>query len=593
MMRLLTGANANCAAPLTMLSFQIFGNVPNIGTTTFVWRVGIWICGGGIGPSRTSIYFKLLLIYDTIQHYLIQAVMLKSVQARCVNGQRFGREFRTSDHTGDIIETLSFKKEQKGFEVGNGQARLRGWSSDVNPKKLPNPSVAENTEDIYGIQFSRSDGIHRSHDEFAENFNSQNRVTTHKFQKQNEIRRWNEYPSETVQTREGLKVIVQSWPKVPSQIEAQKICGRSVINQTRQANPKASKMMTNPRRLVASMSENFDSIRKSSLTSPSPGSSSNHQTGHRNQPGNTTCDQAWSRTWPHSDTAATVAPIDSRRAHGSTWPSIYHAPDPSDAHTRRLLDLAALVAQRSQNLPGPAARAGLKRSPVSMSQPRAELPPANVNNSDLDRPGPGRGVGQGRTPGHPPSASTSLTRQLEEIAQIEALAGGAERGSQRPADDSDFSADARADTAMVAPGIPGSSGGGCGAEAPAALNPEGGPEPAGSGRGRMLRVSFSGSTLGCGPAAAGPAAAWSGSFAWASSWVERLPKGGRGKARRSGGGGGEGGCLAAVMCAVRRGVLGRAGPVAEPVGEKARLSLSSRSRAGRTAVCAAAAARCI
>ena len=174
---------------------------------------------------------------------------------------------------------------------------------------------------------------------------------------------------------------------------------------------------------------------------------------------------------------------------------------------------------------------------------------------------------------HLPPPGPSLSRQLQEIALVEASSavgsqhGAGARGGgggggtvsecgvdNRGGDSVDGSRrrieDGTTDQAQSSP----STGGGVD-------GPRGG-----FGWGRMLRVRFSGSTLACGSqaehpggAAAGPLAQMRGrSFAWASSWVERLPKGGQ--KRRSVGAAGGGGCLAAVACAVRRGFLGPGGP---------------------------------
>ena len=353
-------------------------------------------------------------------------------------------------------------------------------------------------------------------------------------------------------------------------------------------------------------------------------------------------------------------PARSKLPDSSPAPALPGAPRCSrTASCRSLYGLAALVAQRSANMAVPrVARGDTTGKPLAslLTSGRAasdhRMAGRESAHNDSDRPGLGVKTGASRTRRQPPPPGPSLTRQLQQIARIEALAGSgpvpsdavdealdnaddseAKPGTAAPrhapltrlslsrqleeiariearagrpgqqvsaptfgreaptmpggASESSTAARAARDAAAPAPAAtaaskaPAKPGPAGSARATTAARDEhaapsavadseaprsgGGARAGGSGRGRVLRVSFSGSALACcshaelrPPRAGGPMALFrrirkSCGIGRASSGAEGPVTGGRLR--------GGGGCLAAAMCAVRRGILG-AGPAA-------------------------------
>ena len=241
-----------------------------------------------------------------------------------------------------------------------------------------------------------------------------------------------------------------------------------------------------------------------------------------------------------------------------------------EAHIRRIRELAALIARRSANLPG-STKAGSEWSAPPASAPAPGLPPAclargaaglnSAETSESEERAPyavdGAGAaavrraGSARLPRCSASPGPSLSRQLDEIALIEALAN-----ARAPDGPEARKSDAARTAGAVDPAPVSDSGN---SDASGSVT-GGGSKGLGSGRGRALSVSFSGSaTLACGGhAGCSPAQKGGGPGPLlAAASADRPPQGGR---KRGGGG-----CLAAVACAVRRGILG-AGPAGDPVG---------------------------
>jgi hypothetical protein len=249
------------------------------------------------------------------------------------------------------------------------------------------------------------------------------------------------------------------------------------------------------------------------------------------------------------------------------------------ADIHRLQNLANLVAKRSTHLQG------------AIAKPARQLPPASLGGLFAPR-------------ADEEAAIPSISRQLNEIARIEALARASSRSPQPgragTACSSNVSSEASSVPATVAPRPrrchcqaqpeaespvfrprpkPEDLGGGLGAAAPCAAaaavvgaeRSEPASEEAALRPSQPTRVRFPDDKTGdvSGPPAAPgvPGAGRRrlslarGSFAWAGSWVERLPKGGKPKAHAAPGPARRAGrceCLLAVARAVRRGMMGEA-----------------------------------
>ena len=502
------------------------------------------------------------------------------------------------DQIDEIDRLLALKKKKKALAEKKQATCIRICKANIS---LPNidPRIVEKLQDVVdrgqhdGEDIYCTDlvlGAYRKQPDICSNSNAGLSALQNSSETQTDLRDW--IPCKNKQ----IKVQLQSWPRV--QETAPKIAAATAaLQRSGRRSSIVSSTPPQPRMLMASMSANFDSARYCTRQAfrPAPCPASTHyqpsECTHRlfdkGQIGKEESSRPFAGSHPEPFTSA--APSDAARPYDDPRPSIrvYRPgePEPSAstpfAHANLLLEQAALVAQRSRNLTGTGTLM------AGSSRPAVPIPPSGSGSTGPDHPAkdpfatktscPGPADGSGIASRRPVSAGASLTRQLEEIARIEALAGGV--GTHPLAADSDARAFDDAGLRRAAAHAPSSESViartsaskpwpapcfGCGAQ------------PCGCGRGltRMPKAR-SGSPPGGDPDGSqrenpagggsqpGPLAQMRGrSFAWASSWVERLPKGGRGRARRGGGGGGEGGCLAAVMCAVRRGVLGRAGPAA-------------------------------
>ena len=251
----------------------------------------------------------------------------------------------------------------------------------------------------------------------------------------------------------------------------------------------------------------------------------------------------------------------------------------------RIQYLANLFAQRFRVLHGQEAR---KARPINPSCSRVSSPISHntyetANESIEPTPSP--------QPGPRRASSPSIASQLEEIARVESAAQGPDRKDPASAPpDPSTATTTDASNHPWSPSPPAIHGDGPGGDAlaadkPSQLSGSSEPDPAGAPCGgpadfpeggaspadetqdasaqRMPRVTFAAEPSVAtvrGPSATPRAGSRCGrlaqrSYEWASSWVERLPKGGRGSTRPPRAGGGGGGCFTAVVCAVRRGVV--------------------------------------